>query len=414
MRRPTVLLVSYHYLPAATPGSRRLDTVAHLLAKRGWRSIVLTATGARPGENHSSGIEVIRTTRRHLADDRAHPAIARPFVSRIPLLRHAAGFPDKYAPWGVSLTPAILRLVGSQSIDVVLSSSPPHSTHVAIAAARAMRSFRWVAEFRDPWMFPSRRELPATSAQIQRRMERNVLRRADIVIANTPGNREALLSANPELDRSRVRVSTNGYDSSLFAPGSIPEKPSETADLTYVGEVYDGMFERFGAALASIRDRDPALVPRIAVYGTINAGEKRRIAALGLETVIEDRGFVPHEQSIDAMKNARALLALLPPHERWRTCVPSKMYWYLAARRPIIAVVPEGDAADLVRGLRAGRALIDSDPVAVGRELEAWVVAKRAAPAPPLSGQGTERYTMDAIVDELDAILREVMHGSPA
>jgi glycosyltransferase involved in cell wall biosynthesis len=414
MRRPAVLLVSYHYLPAATPGSRRLDTVARLLAQRGWRSIVLTATGARSGDNHSAEIEVIRTTRRRLAADRADPAIARPLVSRIPVLRHATGFPDKYAPWGVSLVPAILRLVASHSIDVVYSSSPPHSMHAAIAAARALRSFRWVAEFRDPWMFPSRRELPAVSAQVQRRMERTVLRRADLVIANTPGNRAALLRANPDLDGAHIRVSTNGYDASLFAPASIPEQPSETADLTYVGEVYDGMFARLGAALASIRERNPAHVPRIAVYGTIHAGERRRITALGLDEFIEDRGFVPHEQSVAAMKTARALLVLLPPHERWRTCVPSKMYWYLAARRPIIAIVPEGDAADLVRGMHAGRALTHDDAAAVGRELEAWVLAGRATPATRLSGQGTERYSMDAIVDELDSMLREVMHGSPA
>ena len=310
--------------------------------------------------------------------------------------------------------PAILRLVASHDIDVVYSSSPPHSMHVAIAAARALRPFRWVAEFRDPWMFPSRRELPAASAQWQRKMERNVLRRADIVIANTPGNREALLRANPDLDGGRIRVSTNGYDASLFAPGSTPERPSETADLTYVGEVYDGMFERLGAALASIRDRNPAHVPRIAVYGTINAGERRRIAALGLEEFIEDRGFVPHEQSIAAMKNARALLALLPPHEGWQTCVPSKMYWYLAARRPIIAVVPEGDAASLVRGMHAGRALTGDDAAVLGRELEAWVMAERATPSLRLTGEGIDRYTMDAIVDDLDAMLREVMHGSPA
>jgi glycosyltransferase involved in cell wall biosynthesis len=414
MRRPTILLVSYHYLPAATPGSHRLNTVARLLTARGWDCVILTATGADAGPNSDGGIEVIRTTRRHLRSNHGRAAIDRPVLSRIPGVRRAVGFPDKYAPWGAALVPRLLQLLGSRSIDVVLSSSPPHSTHAAIAAARSFRTFRWAAEFRDPWMFPSRRPPGALSARIQRGMERHVLRRADVVIANTPGNRDALLAANPDLDAARIRVSTNGYDASLFADGTLPATPRETADLTYVGELYDGMLERFGAALASIRARNPGHVPRIAVYGTINAPERRRIAALGLEDCIEDRGFVPHEESIAAMKNARALLVLLPPQERWRTCVPSKLYWYLAARRPIVAVVPDGDAAGLVRRLGAGHALVDDDADAVGRALEAIVVNARSSPPARIDTPGAGKYSMDAIVDDLDAMLREVIRGNPA
>jgi hypothetical protein len=414
MRRPTILLVSYHYLPAATPGSHRLNTVARLLTDRGWDCVILTATGAEAGGSQDDGIEVVRTTRRDLKSDHGRAAIDRPWLSRIPGVRRVAGFPDKYAPWGAALVPRLLNLIASRPVDVVLSSSPPHSTHAAIATARSLKRFRWVAEFRDPWMFPSRRPPGELSARIQRAMERRVLRSADIVIANTPGNRDALIAANPDLDRNRIRVSTNGYDASLFAPGTLPGGPAETADFTYVGELYDGMLERFGAALASIRERDPGHVPRIAVYGTINAPERRRIDALGLGAYIEDRGFVPHRESIGAMQRARALLVLLPPQERWRTCVPSKLYWYLAARRPIVAVVPEGDAADLVRRLRAGHALVDSDPDAVGRSLEDLVVSARASAPQALDMPGAKQYSMDAIVAELDAMLREVIHGNPA
>jgi len=263
-------------------------------------------------------------------------------------------------------------------------------------------------------MFPSRRELSAPSAALQRRMEREVLRRADLVIANTPGNRDALLADNPGMSTARVRVSTNGFDAALFPPTAIPVRAEESADLTYVGEIYGGMLDRYLAALESIRERNAGHIPRLAVYGTIHATQARRIAERGLAPYIENRGFVPHEESIAAMRRARALLALLPAHERWRTCVPSKIYWYLAARRPIVAIVPEGDTAELVRRLHAGHALTETDPAAVGRALESLAVAARAMPAPPLSGEGTARYAMDAIVDELDAILQEVIDGNPA
>jgi hypothetical protein len=414
MRRPSVLLVSYHFLPAATPGSRRLDTMARMLAERGWESIILTGTGSDGEDGAIPGVEVIRTARRAPRADGGGPAIARPALSRLPVIGGVVSFPDRYAPWAVPLVPRLLGLLRARPIDVVVSSSPPHSTQVALAAARALRPFRWVAEFRDPWMFPSRRSMNAASAALQRRMERRVLRLADRVVANTPGNRAALLAANPGLDAARVRVSTNGYDAAFFARATPAGVPGETADLTYVGEVYAGMLERYAAAIATIRARNAARVPRLVVYGTIHALERRRMADLGLEAYLDDRGFVSHEDSVAAMRRARALLVLLPEHERWRTCVPSKVYWYLAARRPIVAVVPDGDTAALVRSMKAGLVLGEGGAERVGRELESFVVQARAAPAPALAGEGVERYAMTSIVDDFDRMLREVTDGSRA
>jgi hypothetical protein len=415
MRRRAVLIVTYHYLPAETPGSRRLDTVAHLLAGRGWEVTVLTATPTVDGASDRPGVEVIRTTRARALGARGGPAIASPAPSRIPLLRSLTRFPDKYAWWNPALVHRLVSIVRGRHIDVVLSSSPPHSLHLGVRAARALVPFHWVAEFRDPWMFPSRRALSAPSVAVQRRLERAVLAKADRVIANTPGNRNALLAANPGLDATRVRVSTNGYDGALFAPTSFPVAPTENADLTYVGEIYDGMLERYCAAIGAIRARDPARVPRLAVYGTIDAAERARVDNMGLGAYVEDRGFVPHQASVSAMKNARALLVLLPDEERWRTCVPSKLYWYLAARRPILALVPEGgDASALVAQMGAGETLSGNDVHELARGLEAFVQRTRAAQPLRVDEAMLARYSMDHIVDELEGVLREVTDANSA
>lgn len=415
MPRRSILIVTYHYLPAETPGSRRIDSVARILRARGWDVFILTATGARRGEHDAPGIEIIRTTRAALgADAQGHPAIATPIVSRIPFVRAVTRFPDKYAWWGFAVVPRVVALVRSRRIDVVLSSSPPHSLHLAVQAARAVQTFRWVTEFRDPWMFPSRRTLKPLAAAAQRRLERGVLRHADRVIANTPGNRTSLLDANPDLSPARVKVSTNGYDASFFAPDSFPPVPSESADLTYVGEVYDGMLGRYCAAVAAIRARNPELTPRLAVYGAVDAAEKHRIESMGLGSFIDMRGFVTHRASIDAMKNARALLVLLAFEDRWRSCVPSKLYWYLASRRPVVAIMPEGDASALVRDLHAGESFVDGDIESLSRRLEDFVKRSRAALPRAVVDAGVARYSMESVVDGLEAVLREVVDVNPA
>jgi len=415
MRRPSILIVTYHYLPAETPGSRRLDSVARLLAARGWRVIVLTATGNRTGERDADGIEVVRTTRSRLgADAHGHPAIASPAVARIPFVGRFARFPDKYTWWNLALVPRLLSLVRSRDIDVVFSSSPPHSLHLGVRAARAMTSFRWVAEFRDPWMFPSRRALSPSSRSVQRRWERGVLNHADRVIANTPGNRDALLAGNPRLDPGRVHVSTNGYDAAMFDPAAFPPASLDDADLTYVGEVYNGMLERYCAALAAIRERNNRAIPRLAIYGAVDASEKERIKGMGLGAFVEERGFVTHEMSVTAMKNARALLVLLPYEDRWRSCVPSKTYWYLAARRPIVAIVPEGDASALVRNQHAGEAMVDPSIEVLSRDLEDFVRRARETSMASREPDSASEYAMERVVDGLEHVLREVMDGHPA
>jgi len=104
---------------------------------------------------------------------------------------------------------------------------------------------------------------------------------------------------------------------------------------------------------------------------------------------------------------------LLPDEERWKSCVPSKLYWYLAARRPILALVPEGDASRLVRELNAGEVL-SGDAKALARQLEEFTLRARRAPVPSRNGNEAERYSMDHVVDELESLLKEVSDGSPA
>ena len=61
-------------------------------------------------------------------------------------------------------------------------------------------------------------------------------------------------------------------------------------------------------------------------------------------------GYVPHEQSVNLVRTADLLFLPMPdlPAGRRSRIVPGKTYEYLAAGRPILAAVPEGDAKDFV------------------------------------------------------------------
>jgi len=399
MHTPRLLVVSYHYLPWITPGSLRVASIARHLVASGWDVRVLTAA---PGSGTGDGIRVVSTSR----SDRA--AVARGYVQRrLDGLWKKVAFPDVHVRWSVALARALTRLLDRESFDAVLTSSPPHSSQCVVAAVRRRRRFVWVADYRDPWTAPSRYPRHRLSLALHRALERRALAAADLVLANTRGNREALLRSFPTIDPGRVDVLTNGFDDSML---DAPAEPlAETSDLTYVGEVYPGMMDSYLDAVARLAKDDPALAPRLAIYGNVDPREWRKVVERGLEGRVERRGFVSHEESLRAMRRARGLLLLLPQRESWRTCVPSKAYPYLASGRRVLALVPEGDSAALVRAAGVGEAIVGTDSVTAAAAVARFVGSirrdgDRAVPVPPQ----VRAYSYAAIAARLDGLLRGV------
>jgi glycosyltransferase involved in cell wall biosynthesis len=169
------------------------------------------------------------------------------------------------------------------------------------------------------------------------------------------------------------------------------------------------MFDLFLRAMHALSRRgDP--VPSLAVYGVVDPREWRQVEALGLSGRVMRRGFVPYEESLRAMRRARSLLVLLPHRPSWRTCVPSKLYPYLGARRPVLALVPEGDAAALVRATRAGTVVSSADPDVVAEALRPFAGGARFAPGLPGDRDALlEPYAYSTLARRLSEILARLL-----
>jgi glycosyltransferase involved in cell wall biosynthesis len=375
-------------------------SIARHLAAAGWDVTVLTAAPDPPA---ADGIRTVSTARARAVPGRRPGYLRR----RAHGLWKGVAFPDVHVGWCLPLARALGRLLERERFDAVLSSSPPHSSQLAVASVRGTGRFRWIADYRDPWTAPSRYPRHPLSRAAHRAAERSAVGKADLVLANTAGNREALLRAFPWLSPGNIEVVTNGFDDAML--GAPPEAASEPADITYVGEVYPGMMTLYADAVAKLRRADPARAPTLAVYGDVDPREWHKVVERGLTDRVERRGFVSHEESLRAMRRARSLLLLLPHRESWRTCVPSKAYPYLAAGRRVLALVPEGDAAALVRSTGAGEAIVTADTAAVAEAIARFVASVRAAPGvstptPP----AVRAYSYGAITARLETLLRRL------
>jgi glycosyltransferase involved in cell wall biosynthesis len=412
---------------------------AKYLQRRGWRVTVLTVARSEheatdPGVLSlvPDGVGVIRTVSpepaaRILRASRASRPQQAPVgatsgpsqpsrgglrrVLRRPArwLVDALSYPDYQIGWAPSVARAVLGHVRHHPRTVVLSSTPPHSTQLGVRLARAVQRFRWVADFRDPWTAPLWSPKGAANLRVQRAFERWVLDGCDHVITNTAGNRDALLAAFPSLGAGKVTTVTNAFDTETAVVAADPGDPMIACDIAYFGEIYPRALNPYLNAVRVLVERDPARAPRLHAFGRATDADVARVRQEGLAGHVAFVGRVSYERSLALMRAARSLLLLLPEGDLAKTWIPGKLYPYLFSGRPIVALVPRGDAARVIETTGAGIAIVHDAPARVAEQLLAVVErVRRGELANRATGEQLDGFTMASVAGSVEGILREV------
>jgi hypothetical protein len=205
-------------------------------------------------------------------------------------------------------------------------------------------------------------------------------------------------------------VVTNGFDADQNVEHEVLPDDALSCDLMYVGEIYAEMLDLLINALCIIKDRDPVLVPRIHVYGNVDAREFQKIEENGLENHVVHKGFVSWGQSLRLMKEAKALLLLLPHEEQWTSCVPSKLYPYMQAGKPILAITPPGDAATILETTGTGRTITTGEVGSTADAIRKFVEDLRGSRLvlerkPDI----IDEYSMDRLAGRIDSFMSELV-----
>ena len=89
------------------------------------------------------------------------------------------------------------------------------------------------------------------------------------------------------------------------------------------------------------------------------------IQELTLEDLVEIRPWTEQEEARKMMCQADMLMASLGTGLESSTYVPSKLFEYIAAKRPIIGFFPDGEAARLIQETHSGKVFTndDSEPI---------------------------------------------------
>jgi glycosyltransferase involved in cell wall biosynthesis len=317
--------------------------------------------------------------------------------------------PDPFVvSWVPFAAAAARRLIRRQRIDCVITSSPPDSVHL-VGLALGRRRPPWIAELRDGWTYePLRTPFPTG---LQRRLDARLERRVALAADGLVGATGAI---SDDLQRRYGRPAStirNAWDPALDRELAAAEPPALEPDrinFVYTGSLggIRGHDDRgLLAALRQISREDAELAGRLrlVIAGSLSAAERAELASAELAPVVRTVGELPHPQALQLQRQADALLLIT---SREVSIATGKLYEYLAAGRPILALAGDNEAAAIVAETGTGRTVAPDDVPAIRRALAAVASGELERGYEP---RGLDRYLYPAPAEALAELIERVL-----
>jgi glycosyltransferase involved in cell wall biosynthesis len=316
--------------------------------------------------------------------------------------------PDASVSFNLTAIPSAIGIVRREGIDAVLTTSPPGSVHLVGAAVQRATGARWVADLRDPLVANQHRRADTAATRgrqaTNERLARLVTGRADAISCVSEAIAQEMQALDP---RGPVRTIANGCDFDDF--GGLEYTRSRRFRITHAGSFFGKRDPR--PFLQALRDSEADVVARF--VGDFRQSDREWADSLGLGDRLELIPYAPRAESLRLQRDSEALLLLVPDAGgRGKGVLSGKVFEYLAAGRPILAVVPpDGAAADLVRETGAG-IVVSPDDVDGIRDALVELHAGHlngGLPAVELPDDVRERLSRQARVEEMAALLHQVV-----
>lgn len=225
----------------------------------------------------------------------------------------------------------------SNKYDVIYSTGGPISAHLAAIMLGKMTSTPVVAEFQDPLIH---------SYCARSSFELKLTKWAEKMIC-THAHRVVFLTSKA-LDNTFARTGNNNNGTVVY-PGSVPipakEGIKQTSNLlhfVHLGTLggsrnLSSLLEALQLLVAdSIELRHKV---RISLFGRIDAAVEQQIKLFPYSEMVLIHGQVTREQSLNEMRTCDVLLLIQNKDDISSETIPSKVYEYFHAGRPILGLL---------------------------------------------------------------------------
>lgn len=286
----------------------------------------------------------------------------------IPRILKRLAFPDGYGfiGWYPFAIIKSKHIMNTHNIDMIYSTSPSTVTHLIALKLAKKYNLPWVADFRDPWAYFYSDRLIQPMKSLNIKLEKKVLARANRFVIALPKIIDEFKTLKKGFNPTQCSLIYNGYDEEDFK--DISPHIFEQFTIVYTGQTYGVRRSpvHLFAALNFLFQEHPDLKTKIKTLFIGVIGAKFPLMAelvkdYHLEGNIELMGHLEHKKALSYMCGASVLFLVTERRKdtkrpfQGKDVIPAKLYEYLRAKRPILALVPlDSDCARIIQDARAG------------------------------------------------------------
>ncbi|RXP63528.1 glycosyl transferase family 1 [Lutibacter sp. HS1-25] len=261
--------------------------------------------------------------------------------------------PDARMFWVKPSVNYLKKYLSENKIDVVITTGPPHSTHLIGLKLKQQIGVNWIADFRDPWTeIDYFHQLPLSKKAIKKHhfLEQEVLKNADSVLVVGKTMKEKYDKFN-----SNVVTVTNGFDGEI---DDVKVELDSKFTLTHIGlmnaDRNSGMLWEVLAEICS-ENKDFKTDFQLKLIGKVDVSVLNEISKFELAENVEIINYMPHNKVVEFQKKSQVLLLVVNNVPSAKGIITGKIFEYLMAKRPILAIAPSnGDLAEIMEQTNAG------------------------------------------------------------
>lgn len=386
-----ILLITFYFPPYNTIGSIRTGKFAKYLHSNGHDVRVLTAKSLPLPDDLTLEVTVDLVKSSQWVNVNCLPELAAGGRKSVSVKGYASGstiisklgrcykelinFPDEAVGWIPFGYSSGKKTISDWKPDLIYASATPYSSLIIGDLLSRRYCIPWIAEFRDLWSGNQTHHHTVIRNWFESRLEKSVVKTASAIVTVSQPLADTLKSKYSQ----PVHVVQNGFDPDDF-PADFPEKSEEHSAL---------LISYTGLMVKDYRDPSPLFqaVSDLGEVGkqiTINFYGRYSALALPIAEKYQLSGqvyaypSVSNKESLRIQIESDVLLHLLWNDIDQPGVLTGKLYEYLGARRPILAVGKyhhQDEAAQLIVSRGAG--LATNDPNVIKQKLIDWMNEKR-------------------------------------
>ena len=242
--------------------------------------------------------------------------------------------PDSRIGWNYFAFKKAKEIIKNNKIDYVITTGPPHSSHLIGQKIYDKYKLKWIVDLRDPWseLFYLKSKFRFNfSKKMNDRLEHKVLENADAIIT-TVGDRYHKILNSKISNPNKIHKIYNGYDKLNF--DKIKETKPNKFNIVFTGVLSKNhnyqIFHKIFKIISPIKQNFNM------VFTLAGRIDDNIIKLYSNEIELINKGYVDHDNAISIIKSSHLLINFNYKETEETDMISGKLIEYLASGTPII------------------------------------------------------------------------------